>query len=140
MIYWSLTFTTDDFHGVQTPHTDALVVTILIDKSIVQRVLIDQGSSAKVMFYSTYKSLGLQSNQLRPAVSPLVSFTGAPVWPLGLITLSVHARSRAIEVEFVVVSSPSLYNVILGRAWLHSMKAVASTLHQVVKFVGWNGR
>lgn len=39
-----------------------------------------------------------------------------------------------------MVSSPSPYNVILGGAWLYSMKAVASTLHQVVEFIGWNGR
>jgi hypothetical protein len=45
-----------------------------------------------------------------------------------------------MDVEFVVVSSPSPYNIILGRTWLHGMKAVASTLHQVMKFVGWNGR
>lgn len=45
-----------------------------------------------------------------------------------------------MEVKFVVVSSMSPYNVILGRAWLHGMKVVASTLHQVVKFIEWNGR
>lgn len=45
-----------------------------------------------------------------------------------------------MDIEFVVFSSPSPYIVILSRAWLHGMKAVASTLHRVVKFIGWNGR
>lgn len=45
-----------------------------------------------------------------------------------------------MDVEFVVVNSPSPYNIILGRAWLHGIKAVASTLHQVLKFIGWKGR
>ncbi|XP_058223110.1 uncharacterized protein LOC131332825 [Rhododendron vialii] len=36
-----ITFTSDDLKGVQLPHTDALVVTIIIDRSIVQRVLRD---------------------------------------------------------------------------------------------------
>lgn len=89
--------------------------------------------------YSTYKSLGLQPNQLRSATTPLVSLTGATVWPLGLISLPIRVGSRVIDINFVVVSSLSPYNVILGRAWLHSMKAVTSTLHQVVKFIGWNG-
>ncbi|XP_058180095.1 uncharacterized protein LOC131298635 [Rhododendron vialii] len=132
----SLTFSSNDLKGVQHPHTDALVVTVGIDKSIVQRVLIDQGNSADLMFYSTFQSLGLSPAQLRTASTPLVSFTGAPVWPLGLITLPVRAGSRVLEIEFVVVASPSPYNVILGRTWLHEMKAVASTFHQVVKFVG----
>lgn len=76
---WVLTFTKEDFHSVQSPHMDALVITVSIDKSAVQRVLIDQRSSAEVMFYSTYKSLGLEPYQLRPATSPLISFTGTPV-------------------------------------------------------------
>ncbi|XP_058189227.1 uncharacterized protein LOC131306816 [Rhododendron vialii] len=135
-----ITFSSDDLKGVQLPHTDALVVTVTIDKSTVQRVLIDQGSSADVMFYSTFKSLEFSLAQLRTASTPFISFTGAPVWPLGLITLPVRAGSRVLEIEFVVVASPSPYNVILGRTWLHEMKAVASTFRQVVKFVGWNGR
>ncbi|XP_058223017.1 uncharacterized protein LOC131332738 [Rhododendron vialii] len=136
----TITFSSNDLKGVQLPHADALVVTVAIEKSTVQWVLIDQGSSADVMFFSTYQSLGLSPAQLRTASTPLVSFTGAPVWPLGLITLPVRAGSRILEIEFVVVASPSPYNVILGRTWLHEMQAVASTYHQVVKFVGWNGR
>ncbi|XP_058192284.1 uncharacterized protein LOC131309705 [Rhododendron vialii] len=136
----NITFSSDDLKGVQLPHTDTLVVTVAIEKSTVQRVLIDQGSSADVLFYSTYQSLGLSPAQLRTTSTPLVSFTGAPVWPLGLITLPVRAGSRVLEIEFVVVAWPSPYNVILSRTWLHEMKTVASTYHQVVKFVGWNGR
>ncbi|XP_058185552.1 uncharacterized protein LOC131302767 [Rhododendron vialii] len=85
----TITFSSDDLKGVQLPHTDALVVTVAIEKSTVQRVLIDQGSLADVMFYSTFQSLGLSPAHLRTASTPLVSFTGAPVWPLGLITLPV---------------------------------------------------
>lgn len=111
-----ITFTSEDFNRVQMPHTDTLVVTIIVDKSTVQRVLVNQGSSAEVMFYSTYKSLGLSPDLLRTATTPLVNFTSAPVWPLGLITLPVQADSRVMDVEFVVVKSPSPYNIILGRA------------------------
>ncbi|XP_058216637.1 uncharacterized protein LOC131327491 [Rhododendron vialii] len=110
-----ITFTSDDLKGVQLPHTDALVITVTIDRSTVQRVLIDQGSSADIMFYSTFQSLGLSPAQLRTASTPLISFTGALIWPLGLISLSVRAGSWALEIEFVVVASPSPYNVILGR-------------------------
>lgn len=120
-----IAFTTEDLKGVQTPHTDALFVTMIIDKSTVQLVLVDQGGSADVMFYSTYKSLILSPNQLRPTTTPLISFTSALVWPLHLINLLVRAGSRVIDVEFVVVSSPSPYNVILG--WLHGLQAVALT-------------
>lgn len=74
-----ITFTSEDFNGIQTPHTDALVVTITVDKSIVQQVLVDQGSSVEVMFYSTYKNLGHSPDQLRTTTTLLVSFTCAPI-------------------------------------------------------------
>ncbi|XP_058180184.1 uncharacterized protein LOC131298726 [Rhododendron vialii] len=96
----TITFSSDDLKSVQLPHTDALVVTIAIETSTVQRVLIDQGSLADVLFYSTFQSLGLSPAQLRTASTPLVSFTGAPVWPLGLITLLVRAGSRVLDIEY----------------------------------------
>ena len=39
-----------------------------------------------------------------------------------------------VEVGFIVVDAFSLYTVIMGRPWLHSLGAVSSTLHQKVKY------
>ena len=36
--------------------------------------------------------------------------------------------------DFIVVDVFSLYTAILGRPWLHTLKAVSSTLHQKVKY------
>lgn len=35
---------------------------------------------------------------------------------------------------FVVLDNLSTYNVILGRPWIHKMRAIPSTFHQVVRF------
>ncbi|GFZ05420.1 hypothetical protein Acr_17g0009920 [Actinidia rufa] len=43
--------------------------------------------------------------------------------------------SQELMTEVVVVDIPSPYNAIVGRDWLHRMKAVAFTLHQAIKFV-----
>ncbi|CAA7016767.1 unnamed protein product [Microthlaspi erraticum] len=37
-------------------------------------------------------------------------------------------------VKFVVVDKPAIYNAIMGTPWIHSLKAVASTYHQCLKF------
>ncbi|CAL5391726.1 unnamed protein product [Camellia sinensis] len=47
------------------------------------------------------------------------------------IILSVRSK---IKTEFVVIDTPSPYNIILGRPWLHTMGAVPSTLHQLLRF------
>ncbi|XP_070014056.1 uncharacterized protein [Nicotiana sylvestris] len=41
------------------------------------------------------------------------------------------------DVEFQVIDVPASYNLLLGRPWIHAAGAVASTLHQAIKFE-WN--
>ncbi|XP_058185694.1 uncharacterized protein LOC131302919 [Rhododendron vialii] len=137
---WTITFTERDLERVQTPHSDALVVTVQIGIHDVKRVLINQGSSAEVMYYDLFKKLDLPESALQPAEVPLIGFNGAPVWPLGRIFLLVVIGSKTLSVEFIIVNVPSPYNAILGRTWLHGMQAIASTYHQVVRFIDINGR
>ncbi|XP_058211774.1 uncharacterized protein LOC131323957 [Rhododendron vialii] len=92
------------------------------------------------MYLSLFKELGIPESCLLPAEVPLIGFSGTPVWPLGRITLPVVTGSIASNLEFVVVDAPSPYNAILGRNWLHSIKAAASTYHQVVRYIGANGK
>ncbi|XP_058228070.1 uncharacterized protein LOC131336300 [Rhododendron vialii] len=136
---WEITFTEQDMEGVSFPHNDALVLSIPFQRKLVQRVLIDQGSSVEILYYSAFKAIGLSKDQLSPVDAPLVGFIGIPIYPVGQIVLLVFAGSVQLDMEFIVVNSPSPYNAILGRNWLHDM-AVASTLHQCVRFIGKSRR
>ncbi|XP_058198427.1 uncharacterized protein LOC131313949 [Rhododendron vialii] len=104
------------------------------------KTLEHQGSSAEVIYLSLFKELKIPESCLLPAEVPLIGFSGTPVWPLGRITLPVVLGSVDSNLEFVIVDAPSPYNAILGRNWLHSIKAVASTYHQVVRYIGAHGR
>lgn len=137
---WSITFTDHDLQRVQTPHNDSLVVTVQISTHSVKRVLVDQGSSAEIMYLSLFKELNIPQSSLVPTNVPLIGFSGTPVWPLGKIVLPVVTGLVAVNMEFIVVDAPSPYNAILGRNWLHSIKAIASTYHQVVWYIGATGR
>ncbi|XP_058180120.1 uncharacterized protein LOC131298661 [Rhododendron vialii] len=137
---WTINFTERNLERVQKPHSDALVVTVQIGVHDIKRVLVDQGSSVEVMYYDLFKKLNLPETALQPVEVPLIGFNGAPVWPLGRIFLRVVVGSKTLSVEFIVVNVPSPYNAILGRTWLHDMQAIASTYHQVVRFIGINGR
>lgn len=55
----------------------------------------------------------------------------------GEVTLHVYAEDVYAEginlpTKFLVVDAPSSYNAIMGRPWIHEMKAVPSTHHQVI--------
>ncbi len=117
------------------PHNDPLVVTLRIGNFDVKRVLIDQGSFAEVMYYDLYKKLGLGEADLASFVSPVFGFSGELIIPRGKTILPVLEGLINLQTEFLVVQASSPYNAIMGRDWLHRMRAVLSTLHQKLRFL-----
>ena len=123
-----MTFGPDDAVGVTLPHHDALIITTMISDAEVHRVFIDGGSSADIMFSSTFKEMGIPTSLLQAPGVPLVGFGGEPVAALGRIdlpvTFSSDGRSRTENVTFDVVDMPYQYNVIMGRVSLNKFGAV----------------
>ena len=125
-----LSFSDANKLGTIQPHNDALVVTLRIGGYDVKKVMIDQGSVAKIMYPNFYKGLGLLENLITYS-SPLVSFEGKMVVPKGQIRLPVQVGTDVVEVDFIVVDAFSPYTAIMGRPWLHTLGTVSSTLHQI---------
>ena len=97
-------------------------------------VLVDQGSAVEIMYPNLYKGLNLKFENLAAYASSLISFEGKTVIPKGQIKLPIQTDLEAVEVDFVVVDSYSLYTTIVARPWLHALGAISSTLHQKVKY------
>uniref|UniRef100_A0A2N9IA87 Integrase catalytic domain-containing protein n=1 Tax=Fagus sylvatica TaxID=28930 RepID=A0A2N9IA87_FAGSY len=133
-----ITFAEEDARKVFHPHDDALVVTLEIAGYSTRRVLIDNGSSADIIYLTAFQQMRIDKNQLRPIETPLVGFAGTSVYPLGIITLQLIAgtypKQATKKVDFLVVDCPSAYNVIIGRPTLNRLRAVTSTYHLLVRF------
>ena len=99
-----------------------------------KRVMVDQGSAAKIMYPDLYKGLSLRAEDLTPYSSPLVSFEGKVIIPKGQIRLPMQTGLETVEVDFIVVDAYSPYKAIVARPWLHTLRAVSSTLHQKIKY------
>ena len=52
-------FSNEDYAGVLLLHTDALVVTLTIANHNVHHILVDNGSSIDILYWSTFKKLDL---------------------------------------------------------------------------------
>nr|XP_016464785.1 PREDICTED: uncharacterized protein LOC107787699 [Nicotiana tabacum] len=52
----------------------------------------------------------------------------------GEITLLVNVARTVQEAKFYVIEGDMIYNALFERPWIHNMRAVPSTLHQVLKF------
>ncbi|XP_059623058.1 uncharacterized protein LOC132266222 [Cornus florida] len=126
---------------MQHPHEDPLVISLLAANYLVRRVLFDPGSSANIIITKwTFDQLKLALDQVRPTGNPLVVFGGRKVEPIGVITVSVTVAKRTLKENFVIVDIHPTYNLLIGRGWIYRMEGVLSTLHQVMRCVGPNGR
>ncbi|XP_070046701.1 uncharacterized protein [Nicotiana tomentosiformis] len=129
----ALSFKDEDTKGIVQPHNNALIISVLINKSRIKNVLIDPGSSANIIRSRVVEQLGLQ-DQIVPVVRVLNGFNMACKTTKGEITLSVNVVGTVQEAKFYVIEGDMRRNALFGRQWIHNMRAVPSTLHQVLKF------
>ena len=108
-------FSNEDKVGTIQPHDDALVITLRIRGYDVKRVMVDQGSTAEIMYPDLYKGLSLRAEDLTPYSSPLVSFEGKVIISKGQIRLPVQTGSETVEVDFIVVDAYFPYTAIVAR-------------------------
>nr|CAN82731.1 hypothetical protein VITISV_022899 [Vitis vinifera] len=122
------------------PHRNAFILSLEIGDFDVRRILIDPGSSADLVQASIVSHMGHSLTDLENPRRILSGFNGSSTTSLGDIVLSVQAGPVTRNVQFSVVQKLSPFNIILGRTWLHYMKAIPSTYHQLVSFLTNEGQ
>jgi len=78
--------------------------------------------------------MGVVEELIRPVSTHIYAFEGTKVNPIDNIDLLVYAADRILIVKLFVVDTQSMVNAIMGREWIHSIKRVVSTLHQVLRY------
>ena len=126
-------FTYEDLATIKMPHIDPLIIKLRIGDTIVSQALIDGGSSSDVIFWGALRKMGVVEELIRPVSTHIYAFDGMKFNPIGAIDLPVYATDRILTVKFFVVDTQSTMNAIMGRDWIHSIKGVVSTLHQVLR-------
>ena len=82
-------FSGKDVRRLHHPHDDLLIVSIRIEYYNMHRVMVDNGSSADILYYPTFQQMGIGRERLISTNAPLVGFGGTRVLPLDAITLSI---------------------------------------------------
>ena len=139
-----LVFTKADLRDVLPHDNDPVVISVVTAGRRVHRVLMDQGSSADVMFWSTFNKLQLSPDLLRPYTGCMYGFAGDQVEVRGYLELRMTftdgTASRTESIRYLVVNANSAYNILLGRPALNRLRAVASTRHMKMKLPDLSGR
>jgi len=139
-----LVFTRADLRDVVPHDNDPVVISVVTAGRKVHRVLVDQGSSADVMFWTTFNKLQLSSDLLRPYTGCLYGFADNPVEVRGYLelrtTFTDGTASRTESIRYLVVNANSAYNILLGRPALNRLRAVPSTRHMKMKLPALSGK
>jgi len=133
-----ITFTDDDFHGVDHQQNDPMVITVELKNYAVKKVLIDQGSLVNILYWTTYQKLQLGTTTMVPYDEPIYCFFGEKVSTRRYIDLHIvfhdDTQTKTIPICFLVVDVPTSYNVLLGRPSLNVIGVVVSMPHLSMKF------
>jgi hypothetical protein len=123
-----ITFTEEDFKLKSTIHNDAMVIEVNIAGWIIGKILVDNGSSANILFLKTFEKMNMSQHMLHPPEYPLQGFGGKPIKPVGKISLPVsfedldNARTETLIFDVVGVYHP--YLAIFGRGFMKKFDAV----------------
>ena len=145
---WSkqpITWTRDDHPPVvDNPGSLALVVSPQIGEYTLDKVLMDGGSSINILYYDTFRRMGLTQKQLQPSNTVFHGIVpGKSARPIGKIYLETafgnteNFRSEIIPFEVVKLESP--YHAILGRPAYAKFMARPCYVYLKLKMPGPHG-
>ncbi|XP_025702531.1 uncharacterized protein [Arachis hypogaea] len=139
-----ISFILKDYKATDQNLDDLVVITAQVGQPLVKKILMDLGSSANVLFYSTFQKMKLSDKTFQPTSGELVGFSGERVFIRGYIWLQTTFRdyldSKTIDIQYLVVDCKSPYNIILGRPSLNAFNAIVSTVHLCVKFLSQDNK
>ena len=134
----TITFSDSDMEGYHHPHDNPLVIRVVVANKTIHRVLVDNESSADIIFASAFDKMGIGREKLELVNAYLRGFSGERVLPLRsiqlVLTLGDPPCQATMTVRFLIVDAPSAYNMLLGRPSLNAIRAIPSAYHMVIKF------
>jgi hypothetical protein len=105
-----------------------MVIEVNIAGWIIRKMLVDNGSSADILFWKTFKKMNLSQHMLHPPEYPLQGFEGKPIKPVGKVSIPVFFRdldnARTETLTFDVVNIYHLYLAIFARGFMNKFDVV----------------
>nr|KYP71310.1 hypothetical protein KK1_010565 [Cajanus cajan] len=96
-----------------------MVIAVALANWEVHKTLVDQGSSAEILYWPTFLRLDVPHSLIQPHTEPLVGFAGRSVYTRGyvdlLTTFGVPPDTRRIMVRYLLMEVNTSYNIIIGR-------------------------
>ncbi|RDX90526.1 hypothetical protein CR513_27597, partial [Mucuna pruriens] len=132
----TITFQDEDRKWRTVDKDEPMVISVIAEHFRIERVLIDQGSSANILYRSTYLRMSLLGLKETPGC--LYGFSGERVPIKGTVELDTifgeGSNTKVIPILYMIVEAEASYNIIMGRPALNRLKAIVSTYHLCMKY------
>lgn len=77
----------------------------------------------------------MTDNDISKKEMPLVGCNNNTTYVIGIVVLKVMVIASITMMNFMVIDVPINYNTIHRRPWIHKIKVIISTYHQVIKYL-----
>src|ERR1044072_723423 len=128
-----------DYEGFEPHADDPVVVTLRIKNYDVHKVMIDQGSSADIIYGATFDKMGFKSGDLQPFHGSLEGFTGervdVKVYVEAETIFGTGPNIRRVMVRYLLLNCSATYSVLIGRQTINDIHAVVSIPHLKMKYL-----
>lgn len=134
-----ITFSQDELPYIEVRNRyDPLMITSRSYNKNIKGTLIDNGSPLNIFRVDLLDKINWDHSSIQPDPLCVCCFDNVPREILGIVILPIKVGLVTLPTPIHVMPNHLNYNLLLGRPWIHAMKAVPSTLHCTIKFVYYN--
>ncbi|XP_052305620.1 uncharacterized protein LOC127904792 [Populus trichocarpa] len=130
-----LYFTADELDAEGTGHNKPLYITVRCKDCLIGKVLIDNGSALNVLPKHMLEEMPIDESHIKPSTMMARAYDGSPRPIIGTLEVELYVGPQMFLVTLQVMDIHPSYSLLLGRPWIHAAGAVASSLHQCLKYI-----
>ncbi|CAL8167809.1 unnamed protein product [Prunus armeniaca] len=112
-------------------HFRPLFITANFGSVPIPKIMVDGGAAINLLPHRMLSKMGRTERDLIPTRLTVTNFAGGIIKTHGILDVDVIVGSKKLKISFFVVDTTSTtYNALLGRDWIHQSLCDPSTLHQ----------
>ncbi|CAL8175364.1 unnamed protein product [Prunus armeniaca] len=118
-------------------HLRPLFITANFGGIPIPKVMVDEGAAINLLPHRLLNKMGRKEKDLIPTRLSVTNFARGITKTHGILDVDSIVRTKELKIAFFVVDTTSTtYNALLGKDWIHQSLCVPSTLHQQLAL--WN--
>ncbi|XP_028084928.1 uncharacterized protein LOC114286047 [Camellia sinensis] len=130
----TLTFSDKELPPEGSAHNKPLYIYVECKEKWVPVVLVDTSSAINVCPSHTAYAIGLKPVDFIPITQVIRAYDNTSREVMGTVQIRVQVGQGQQDVKFHILDVPATFNLLPGRPWLLLVKAISSTLHQMLKY------